>query len=420
MQAQLIKCPNCGHDFELTETLALPLVETVRADLGAKLQIAQRDARQAKTQLIKERAELETARANLEAEVAERLAAKRPELEAHIRNAVGAEMAADVKATERENAVLRKSLAEAQEAQLAAIKAQQEIERKAASIDLEITKKVAAEATTIREQAVKDAQEAARLKLIEKDLVIKQLSEKAEELKRKAEQGSQRDQGEAAEIELQDALTSAFPWDEISEIKTGARGADVLQRVKTGAGAVAGSILWERKRAQGWSGEWLPKAKQDMRREKADAVVIVSDVVRKGVEFFDCCEDVWVVSPRCAVPVAKALRAGLLETASARRAAEGRKSNAERAYDYLMGPEFVQRLRGIAEPFRQMQSDLEAERRTMSQRWARRQKQIDRVLEAAFGMRGDIEALAGSDLPGLTAIETRALEATGGDGEVVE
>src|SRR2546428_8667079 len=157
-----------------------------------------------------------------------------------------------------------------------------------------------------------------------------------------------------------------------------------------------------------------------MRREKADAVVIVSDVVPKGVELFDCCEDVWVVLPRCTVPVAKALRAGLQETATARRAGEGRKTNAERAYDYLMGPEFVQRLKGIAEPFVQMQSDLEAERRTMSQRWARRQKQIDRVLEAAFGMRGDIEALAGSDLPGLTAIEMKALEATGSNDEVAQ
>jgi len=420
MQAQLIKCPSCGQQFELTETLALPLVEIVREELGAKIKTAQQEAQQAKIQLARELVELETARASIEAEVAEKLAAKRPHLEAQIRNAVAVEMAADVQAKERENKALRKSLGEAQGAQLAAIKAQQEAEGKAASIDLEVAKKVAAQTAAIRESAMKEAQEAARLKLAEKDLVIVRLSETAEELKRKADQGSQRDQGEAAEIELQEVLTTAFPWDDISEIKSGVRGADVLQRVRAGVETVAGSILWERKRAQGWGGEWLPKARQDMRREKAEVVVIVSDVVPKGVELFDCCEDVWVVSPRCAVPVAKALRAGLLETASARRAVEGRKTNAERTYDYLMGSEFAQRLKGIAEPFRQMQSDLEAERRTMSQRWARRQKQIDRVLEAAFGMRGEIEALAGSDLPGLAAIEERALEATGSDDELTK
>lgn len=417
MQAQLITCPNCGQDFELTETLALPLVETAKADLGAKLQIAQQEAQQLKTQLVKERAEHETARASLEAEIAERLAAKRPEFESNIRKVLSAEMAADVKATKQENEILRKCLAEAQEAQLTAIRAQQDAERKATSLDLEVAKKVTAETAIIWESAIKEAHEAEKLKLAEKDLLIARLSEKAEELKRKAEQGSQRDQGEAAELELQEVLTTEFPWDEISEIKTGARGADVLQRVKSGAETVAGSILWERKRAQGWSGEWLSKAKQDMRIEKADVVVIVSDVVPKGVELFDCCEDVWVVSPQCAVPVAKALRAGLLETANARRAAEGRKTNAERAYDYLMGPEFVQRLKGIAEPFVQMQRDLEGERRTMTQRWARRQKQIARVLEAAFGMRGDIEALSSSDLPGLNSIEIKALEATGSDDE---
>jgi hypothetical protein len=152
-----------------------------------------------------------------------------------------------------------------------------------------------------------------------------------------------------------------------------------------------------------------------MRREKADLVVIVSDVVPKGVELFDCCDDVWVVSPPCVVPVAKALRAGLLETANARRAAEGRRTNAERAYDYLLGPDFVQRLKGIAEPFVQLQTDLEAERRALTQRWARRQKQIDRVLEAAFGMFGDIEALAGSTLPGLKAIDITPRQTTGDD-----
>jgi len=191
MEAQLLKCPNCGQAFELTETLALPLVEAVRADLGAKLQTALQDAQQTKNQLIEERAEHETARANLEADIAERLAAKRPELEGNIRKAVAAEMAADVRAAEQENDVLRKSLTEAQQAQLTAIKAQQEAERKAASIDLEVAKRVAADTATIREEIVKEAQEAEKLKLSEKDLVIARLRKKSEELQT-AQQETQR------------------------------------------------------------------------------------------------------------------------------------------------------------------------------------------------------------------------------------
>src|SRR5262245_45151143 len=86
MQTPLTKCPKCGQTFELTETLALPLVESVKADLGSKLRIAQQEAQQANDQLLKERTQLDRARAGLEAEIATRMAAKRPELEAHIRS----------------------------------------------------------------------------------------------------------------------------------------------------------------------------------------------------------------------------------------------------------------------------------------------------------------------------------------------
>jgi hypothetical protein len=409
LQTQLIRCPNCDQEFELTETLALPLVEAVRSELGAKLQTAQDEAQRAKSDLAKERSEIAVARAGIDAEIAKGIAAKRPELIQSVRTEVKAELEADVLAKDTRIAELLEDLGNARKAELAAEKAKQEFELKVQGVDLEVIRKVNEQLGDLRQQAQKEADESNKQKLAEKDLLIKRLTEQAEELKRKAEQGSQRDQGEAAELELQDVISTAFPWDEVGEIKSGIRGADVLQRVKTGSDTVAGAILWERKKAQGWGGEWLAKAKDDMRREKADLVVIVSEVVPKGIEFFDCCEDVWVVTPSCVVSVAKALRAGLLETANARRTAEGRKTNAERAYDYLMGPEFVARLKGIAEPFVAMQSDLESERRAMTKHWARRQKHIERVLEAAFGMRGDIEGLAGADLPELEAIEIRAL-----------
>lgn len=409
MNNQTIECPKCGTQIPLTETLAGPLLDQVRSESKKLIEAANEEAEQAKAAATKERAELATERANMEAEVAEKLAAKRPEFEANIRKIVTAEMSADMKAQETEIVSLRKSRDEAQAAQLAALKAQTEAEKKAASVDLEVAKKVASETATIQADAVKAAHEAEKLNQAALQKKLDDALHQVDEMKRRIEQGSQQLQGQVAELELEEILVAAFPWDDVGEIKTGVRGADVIQRVKASADAIAGTILWERKRAQNWTADWLTKAKQDMQKEKADLVVIVSEVVPKGVELFDCCEDVWVVHPSCVVSVAKALRAGILDTANARRTAEGLKTNAERAFAYLLGPDFARRLKGIAEPFVALQSDLESERRTMTQRWARRQKQIDRVLEAAFGMRGDIEALAGSDLPELEAIEMKAL-----------
>ena len=56
-----------------------------------------------------------------------------------------------------------------------------------------------------------------------------------EDLKRKAEQGSQQLQGEAMELELEAALRAKFPHDAIEPVPKGEFGGDVLQRVGLGA-----------------------------------------------------------------------------------------------------------------------------------------------------------------------------------------
>ncbi|MBI5707595.1 MAG: DUF2130 domain-containing protein [Armatimonadetes bacterium] len=406
-----IKCPECGFEIPLTETLAGPLLERAKAESQKLVDAERRKAEAAEAALAKGQAEIATERANLEKDVAEKLAAKRPEYEATIRQAVKAEMAADVKSKEQENEQLRASLKESQNAQLEAIKAKNEAEQKAATVDLEVAKRVAAETATIQADATKTAHEAEKLNQAALQKKLDEALSQVETMKRKIEQGSQQAQGELAEATLQEQLSAAFPWDAIEEVPTGTRGADILQRVMVGPEAAAGSILWESKNTQNWGGDWLTTAKRNQRSVKADLVVIVSRALPKGVQQIDCCEDVWVVSPSHAISIAKALRTGIVETANARRTAEGRKTNAENAYDYLMGPEFTARIKGIGEPFRQMEVSLARERDYMTSKWSERQKLIELVREAAFGMHGDIEALLGKPILGFEAIEALALVA---------
>jgi hypothetical protein len=67
-----------------------------------------------------------------------------------------------------------------------------------------------------------------------------------EELRRKAEQGSQQLQGEVQELELESLLGSAFVYDSITRVPKGEFGGDVLHRVVMNqTGAVCGTILWE-------------------------------------------------------------------------------------------------------------------------------------------------------------------------------
>ena len=108
--------------------------------------------------------------------------------------------------------------------------------------------------------------EAARLKVAEKDQTIESMSRTIEELKRKAAQGSQQAQGEALEADLEEMLRARFPMDASSRSQ-GELGADVVHRVNATIGSPAGIILWELKRTKAWSDGWLPK----LRETSADA-----------------------------------------------------------------------------------------------------------------------------------------------------
>ncbi len=143
---------------------------------------------------------------------------------------------------------------------------------------------------------------------MEKDQTIASMQKKIEELKRKAEQGSQQLQGEVQELELENLLRAKFPFDTIEPVPKGEFGGDVLQRVVSPGGQPSGTILWESKRTKNWSDGWLAKLREDQRAAKAEIAVLVSQALPKGVETFDVVDGVWVTSPRAALPVATVLR----------------------------------------------------------------------------------------------------------------
>ena len=191
----------------------------------------------------------------------------------------------------------------------------------------------------------------------------------------------------------------------------GEYGGDVLQRVVSAGGQACGTILWESKRTKNWSDGWLVKLREDQRTAKAEIAVIVSQVLPKGVETFDLVDGVWVTHPRAALPVAIILRQTLLEVALARQASEGQQTKTEMVYQYLTGPRFRHRVEAIVEAFSTMQEDLDKERKAIMKQWAKREEQIERVMEATVGMYGDLQGIAGKSLQEIEGLELQARSA---------
>jgi hypothetical protein len=144
-----------------------------------------------------------------------------------------------------------------QQAQADLIKKQRELDDAKREIDLTIQKQVQAELGAVRDQAKQEAEAALTLRVREKEEQIASMQRQIEDLRRKAEQGSQQLQGEVQELALEALLRQKFPRDVIEPVPKGEFGGDLIQRVVGPAGQICGSILWEAKRTKNWADGWL-------------------------------------------------------------------------------------------------------------------------------------------------------------------
>lgn len=420
MTEPTITCPNCKTEIRLTESLAAPLIAATRKQFEQQLaqkdnDIAQREQvmRDKEKQLAEDKRKLNDQVAD---QVAVQLKAERAIVIAEESKKAKLASAAELDNKARELAELQEvlksrdeKLAEAQKAQAELIKKQRELDDAKRELELTVEKRVQGGLTEVRTQAKKEAEEEQKLKVMEKEQTIAAMQKQIEDLKRRAEQGSQQLQGEVQELELENLLRTKFPFDAVEPVPKGEFGGDVLHRVVGAGGQSGGTILWEFKRTKNWSDAWLVKLRDDQRTAKAEIAVIVSQILPKGVETFEFVEGVWVTHPRVALPVAMILRQSLLELALARQATEGQQTKTEMVYQYLTGPRFRQRVEAIVEAFSTMQEDLATEKKAIQRQWAKREIQIEKVMQSTVGMYGDLQGIAGKSLQEIEGLEIKSL-----------
>lgn len=411
-----IVCPHCRQEIRLTESLAAPLIESARKEYERRL--SEKDVEVARRESgLREREEtLSKAKATLEDQIAEKVRLERTRIAAEEERKARLALSNDLEQKTREVADLQEvlkaretKLAEAQKVQADFERKKRELDDAKREIELTVEKRVQAGLSTTREKARKEAEEALNLKLMEKEQTIASMKKQLDEAQRRADQGSQQLQGEVLELELEALLRSKFPRDIIEPVPKGEFGGDVIHRVVSATGQMCGSILWEFKRTKTWSDAWLPKLRGDQRTAKAEIALLVSLTLPKGVEYFDFVDGVWVVNPKVAPAVAAMIRQTLIEVSTARQASEGQQTKTEMVYQYLTGPRFRQRVEAIVEAFTSMKADLDAEKKVFMKQWAKREEQIERVMQGTVGMYGDLQGIAGKSLQEIEGLELPAL-----------
>jgi hypothetical protein len=391
MTDQSITCPSCGTKIPLSHALRSEIEASVREQFEEALRERERQLR----------AEYDS-RTDEQLKRAEKEAAKKAEKKL-------AQELGDLKTQLKDQA---RDLEEARRVELAMRKRERELERKQQDLDLTIARQIDQERTRVVAETQERLADEHRLRDAERERQLAGMRRQIEDLRRKAEQGSQQLQGEAGEEELESVLRASFPSDDIRAIGKGVRGADVHQVVVDERGKTRGAILWECKNTRNWSDAWIPKLKQDQRSVHADVAVLVSAALPKGCARFAFVDGVLVTDFACAHSLAAVLRANLCQLSQARSAAINKEEKLELLHRYLSGVEFRQRVEAVVEMFAAMRQDLEQERRAVERQWARRARQIDAVTFNVSGIYGDLQGL----LPALPTIPL--LELPDGDNEV--
>ena len=379
-----IKCVQCGHEIEITEALKKDIEQQIAADLNKKYQTEIEKIKQTNADLIEKTKSEIRQKAISEAQKA---------YEAKIKQTK--ELAAE---QEKQNLSLQKELSET----LKSLRLARDAEGK---LKIEFEKKLLFEQEKIKQTAKQEFESEQNMKMAEKDKKIQDMEKQVMEMKRKLEQGSQQTQGEVLELKLEEALKNEFPFDEISEVPKGIRGADIIQTVRTRGGLICGTIVWELKNTKNWSPSWVQKLVEDQRALKAEVAILISNALPEGVNNFGQMDKIWVSNLTSSIPLCHALRQQLMGIKNSQLANEGKATKAESVYNYLIGNDFKQRIEVWVEYFRTRKEEIDKERIYYNKRWEKEEKNIIKVMENTAGIYGDLQGVIGNALPKIDYLE---------------
>ena len=385
MKEQLITCPHCNKKFPLSEAMKHEIEEQVKSDHQKELDELE-EAHQKQME-------------NAKNEAANQAALKvKKEVQTEMDN-----LKDQVKELETKSEDFSKK-------ELAFLKRERQIADKEKQIELEKQRFINQKTEELQISVRETVETELKGKLSEKDQKINRLEKLAEELQKKAKQGSMEEQGEAFEQELENILRSCFPIDEFDPIPKGKRGADIIHRVKTENQKHCGTIIWEAKNAENWSDGWIAKLRDDQRQTGGETVgIIVTKALPKTIKRFGFQDGVWISDFYSIIGLATAIRTKFQELHQVKSAIAGRSSISDLIYNYVTGTEFRTRIEATGEALRDMKADVDKEKAAMEKIWAKREKQLYRIVHNMAGVYGDLTGL------GATLQKVQTLELDSGE-----
>lgn len=405
-----IKCPHCASEFDVQNVLSADAEQKLKQQYEKQFQqtLARLDAEKKKLEDEQKTFEERKKRENelFQQRLQQALQKQEADLQQQLRKSIAAGYENELRLLKQKEQENEERLKEALQKEYEFLKKEQALENKKREMEITVQKRVMEEGNRLAEMIRREEAEKASLKDIEQELKMKEkdvqlegMKKTIEELKRKSEEGSNRIQGEAQEVLLEEILQSCFQFDTIKEVAKGKRGGDCILVVRDRTGTECGTILFESKRTAFWGKDWIEKLKQDKINSKADIAVLVSQTLPdKMPNKYDCKDEIWICGFTDVKMLTAALREGLISVYKTIAKNEGKGDKIQLLYAYLTGNDFASQWKSIRDVFANMQYLLTEEKRVMEKLWKNREKQLERALLNSDHIMGSIEGIAGKNI----------------------
>lgn len=406
--ATLITCPNCKNEFAPEDAIAKSLEKEYEVKLNADRQKLLKQFSDQQKILEDQQKDFEKKKEKENELFTERLQKEKQKIEAEtqerLRKSISVDFENQLRILKETNVDNEEKLKSARQKELEFLKKVQELKNKEEEMEIALQKRLSEERATLSDLIRKQELEKNIIKETENTLKFKEIEKQLEdqkklvdEMKRKAEQGSMQRQGEVQEIALEEILRNNFPFDIVTEVGKGARGADCIQMVRNNFGQECGKIIYESKRTENFGGDWIEKFKKDMRSTSADIAVLVTKTMPKEMDCFGLKDGIWVCTFSEVKALANVLRDGIIRIYNSAKSQENKGDKMHLLYDYLTSNEFSEQWKAIREGFFAMKIGIQKERDSMERMWKAREKQLEKVLLNSAHVKGSIEGIAGQD-----------------------
>lgn len=412
----LITCPKCKNEFAPEDAIAKELEKEFETRLNKERETLSIQFSIQHKELEKQQKDFEEKKKKENELFAEKLQKEKQKLETELQEQLRKSISGDyenkLKILQQSNQDNEEKLRTARQRELEFLKKEQTLKNKEADLEIQLQKMLQEERAHVTEQIRKQEAEKNSLKETEFQMKLKELEKQledqkklADEMRRKAEQGSMQLQGEVQELALESVLRNAFPFDVITEVGKGVRGADCIHLVRNNFGQECGKIIYESKRAENFGGDWIEKLKKDMRSTGAEIAVLVTKTMPRDMDCFGLKEGVWVCTFSEVKAMANVLRDSIVRIFTSAKSQENRGDKMHLLYDYLTSNEFSEQWKAIREGFLAMKTGIQKERDAMERLWKAREKQLEKVLLNSAHVKGSIEGIAGQDSINMSLLD---------------